>query len=109
MQEIIDGIVNDQALGALVVTACLLTAADLASGIFAAIREDTFDPTWVARFIRTHVMGRVVPITLVAFIGHFEPALFAIAGLAAGAYAIETLASIRHNLMVPPDEGDKFP
>jgi hypothetical protein len=55
----------------------------------------------VADFIQTHVVGRVLPISILAVLGHFEPPLALLAATAAGAYAVETLGSIRESLMLP--------
>lgn len=100
--DIINGLVADQALTALVVTVVLLTAADLLTGIAAAVARKTFALAQVADFIATHVVGRVLPIVGVGVLGHFETSLFALAAAAAAAYALETLGSIRANLLLPP-------
>lgn len=101
IQSIINGLLNDQALTAIIATAVLLTVADFVTGVSAAIAAKTFQSVWVADFISTHVVGRVFPITTVAVLGHFEPSLFILAGLASAAYVAETLGSIREALALP--------
>ncbi len=102
------GLLADQALTGLIVGLVILTTADFITGISAAFRTGTFDPQSVTDFLGYHVVGRVLPIAAIAVLGHFEPSLWALAGLAAGAYTVETLASIRDNLMLTDDLADTF-
>lgn len=108
MSDILNGLLADQALTALVVGLVGLTVADFLTGITAAFRTGTFDPASIAQFLQTHVIGRVLPIAVVAVLGHFEPALWAIAGLAAGAYTVETINSIKKNLQLTDELIDTF-
>jgi hypothetical protein len=80
---------------------------DLITGVFAAAKDGTF--TWgaIAAFLRKHILGRVAPLTALlagAYVSG-DPLLlgFAITGLLA--YAAETIASVKGNL-VPPKAGD---
>jgi hypothetical protein len=100
MTALLNGLLADQALTALVMGLVVLTLADWITGVSAAVRSGTFEAGLIAAFVQTHVLGRVVPIAAVAVLGHFEPALWALAGLSAGAYTVETIASIRGNLML---------
>ena len=84
--------------------------ADFVTGVFAAIRDGTFQWGAIAAFLRKHAAGRVGPLASLLFIGYYagEVAgqLFlasAIAGLTA--YGVETASSIFGNL-VPPKEID---
>lgn len=102
IQAFLQGIAADQGVTAIISTAVVLTTADLVTGVGAAARQGTFQASQVAKFIQSHVIGRVLPIASVAFLGHFEPALMVLAGLAATAYTAETLGSIRDSLSLPP-------
>jgi len=106
--NVLDGLLADQALAGLIMGLVTLTIADFLTGISAAWRSETFDPACIATFLSTHVVGRVLPIAAIAVLGHFEPALWALAGLAAGAYAVETLASVRDNLNLTDNLADTF-
>ena len=104
----LDGLLADQALAGLIMGVVFLTTADFITGVAAAWRSETFDPQCIATFLGSHVIGRVLPIVAIATLGHFEPTLWALAGLSAGAYAVETLASVRGNLMLTDDLADTF-
>lgn len=91
--------------------AVLVAFADFATGSFAALRDGTFALDAVAAFLRKHILGRVAPLGTLLVLGYFGGAdaggyfnAFAIAGLVA--YAAETAASIKGNLL-PPSESDK--
>ncbi len=74
----------------------ILAAADWLLSVAAAFRDGTFSLDGVAIFLRTHIMGRVVPITILLGLGYFgnAPALSALGAAAAAAYTAETLKSI---------------
>lgn len=82
---------------------------DFITGVYAAVQDDTFTFDAVAAFLRKHILGRVAPLGTLLVVGYFGGDSgqiflpFAIAGLIA--YAAETLASIKGNLL-PPKEGD---
>lgn len=103
---IIDELLADQALTALITGLCLVTAADLIVGVGAAIGRHEFSPQMVGDFIFTHILARVVPISAVAVLGHWYVPLWALAAAAGAAYLIETLASIRDTWQLPA--GDEF-
>lgn len=109
MREVLTEFVNSAA-GIALLGALAAMFADVATGIFAAVRDGTF--TWgaVGAFLRKHAAGRVAPLASLLFIGYFAGdaagSLFlasAIAGLTA--YAAETASSIIGNLL-PPKEID---
>lgn len=101
---IIDGLLNDQALTALVAIVAITTLADLIVSTSFAIAAGTFKVEYLLDFLKSHVAGRIFPIVTLAILGHFEPALFAIAAPAAAAYVVETLASLKESV-----DGINFP
>jgi hypothetical protein len=98
----------------LALKAALIAAfADFATGSFAALRDGTFQLDAVAAFLRKHILGRVAPLGTLLVLGYFGGSdagtffnAFAIAGLVA--YAAETVASIKDNL-VPPSPSKAAP
>jgi hypothetical protein len=80
---------------------------DLVTGVFAAVKDGTFSWDAIAAFLRKHILGRVAPLTALlggAYVSGDQLLLvFAIAGLTA--YAAETIASVKGNL-VPPKASD---
>lgn len=80
---------------------------DFGTGVFAALKDGTFSLDALAAFLRKHILGRVGPLGLLLAGSYIsgDPLLqvFAIAGLTA--YAAETLASVKGNLL-PPKESD---
>jgi hypothetical protein len=69
---------------------------DFAFGVFAAVRDGTFAVDALAAFVRKHLLGRVLPLSLLSLTGYYtgDPAMIAAAGVALTAYAAETLGSI---------------
>lgn len=69
---------------------------DFAVGAFFAARNGTFAFDAVAAFLRKHVLGRVLPLSLLLITGYLTGDVtlngFAAAGLVA--YATETMASV---------------
>lgn len=104
----LSGFLNSEA-GLALKGALIAAFADLATGVFAALKDGTFSLDAIAAFLRKHVLGRVCPLGVMLALGYyggpsgqvFLP--FAIAGLAA--YAAETAASIKGNFL-PPKESD---
>ena len=82
---------------------------DFAFGVFAAVRDGTFALDAVAAFLRKHLVGRVLPASVLAIAAHStgDPAMLAAAAAALTAYAAETLASIYSSLTVKT--GDPIP
>ena len=80
---------------------------DFATGMFAAAKDGTFALDTIGAFIRKHLLGRVGPIAVLLAAAHFtgDVALAAPALLAAGAYTIETMSSVKGNFM-PPKKSD---
>lgn len=80
---------------------------DFITGTFAALKDGTISWDVVAAFLRKHILGRVAPLAALLLGGYISgDALllsFATAGLAA--YAVETLASVKGNI-IPPKESD---
>lgn len=83
-----------------------LTIADVATGIFAAIRDGTFAMSVVAAFLRKHVLGRAAPVLLLLFLGFYAhvEALTGLGLVSAAAYTLELMASIRGNISPPSDD-----
>ena len=76
---------------------------DFAFGVFAAVRDGTFAVDALAAFLRKHLVGRVLPLTVLAVVS-WQTAdgvmtAFAAAGLTA--YAAETMGSIYGSLRPP--------
>lgn len=99
--------------GTAIVALFLLAALDFLLGVLAAIRDDVFEFGALAAWVRKHIAGRVLPITAVLVIGHLAGGLsiettsdilspgtvLTTLGLGmAGAYVLETIASIRASL-----------
>lgn len=80
---------------------------DFLTGSFAAIKDGTFAWDVLAAFLRKHILGRVAPLAGLLIGGYVTGdavlSTFAAAGLTA--YAAETIASIKGNLL-PPKQGD---
>lgn len=89
--------------------ALIAAFADFATGSFAALKDGTFSPDALAAFLRKHILGRVAPLGTLLALGYFGGPSgavllpFAIAGLVA--YAVETIASVKGNL-IPPKDSD---
>lgn len=69
---------------------------DFVLGVSAAIRDKIFTLDEIAAFLRTQIMGRVVPITAMLFIGYFgsQPLITALGLASAAAYVAETIGSL---------------
>lgn len=69
---------------------------DFAFGAFSALRDGTFALDAVAAFLRKHLVGRVLPVSVLAFAGYTtgDPLMTGAAVASLAAYAAETLASI---------------
>lgn len=93
--ETLDAFLSDPA--GLAVKAALIAAfLDFGFGVFAAVRDGTFDATALASFVRKHLMGRVFPVSLLAVMAYItKDATMAAAAIAAlAAYTAETLKSV---------------
>ena len=44
---------------------------DFAFGVFAALRDGTFAIDAIAAFLRKHLIGRVLPVSLLAVVGYY--------------------------------------
>jgi hypothetical protein len=92
-----------ESTGGLAVKAALVAAfLDFAFGVFAAVRDGSFALDAVAAFLRKHLMGRVLPVSLLAAVGWFtgDQIMIAAASAALTAYAAETIGSIYGSLTV---------
>jgi hypothetical protein len=92
-----------ESTGGIAVKAALVAAfLDFAFGVFAAVRDGTFAVDSVAAFLRKHLMGRVLPVSLLAWVGYISGDQIMIAAAAASltAYAAETIGSIYGSLTV---------
>jgi len=81
----------------LAVKAALVAAfLDFAFGVFAALRDETFQLQLVGAFIRKHLLGRVFPVSVLAVMAYIthDAAMTTAAAGALTVYAGETLASI---------------
>jgi hypothetical protein len=69
---------------------------DFAFGVLAAARDGTFALDAIAAFLRKHILGRVLPVSVLAGVGYVtgDQVMIAAAAAALTAYAAETLASI---------------
>jgi hypothetical protein len=76
---------------------------DFAFGVFAAFRDGTFAVDAVAAFLRKHLLGRVLPISLLVGAGYLSGDMaMQLAGAAAlTAYTTETLGSIYGSIRPP--------
>jgi hypothetical protein len=78
---------------------------DFITGSFAAIRDGTFAWDVLAAFLRKHILGRVAPLAALLLGGYLTGdgllLTFAAGGLTA--YAAETIASIKANLLPPAE------
>jgi hypothetical protein len=93
----------DSTAGLAIKFALVASFLDLAFGVFAALKDGTFALDAIAAFVRKHILGRVLPISLLAVAGYATgDALMIGAGAAAlTAYAAETLASIYGSIKPP--------
>lgn len=69
---------------------------DFAFGVFAAVRDGTFALDALAAFLRKHLVGRVLPVSLLAVVGYItgDQVMILAAAAALTAYSVETLGSI---------------
>lgn len=100
MTEFFQGLTNDPVVTGLVTSLVVLTLADLVVAIGGAIKASTFSTDFIAMFIQTHIVGRVIPIIVIVVLGHWESALAVLAAAAASAYALETIGSIRDTVII---------
>lgn len=75
---------------------------DFAFGSFAALRDGVFALDSLAAFVRKHLLGRVLPVGLLAVMGYLtaDLAMNMAAAAALTAYAVETMASIYASISV---------
>lgn len=86
------------AVGGVILTLAGLMLADFVTALAAAARAKDVEPLILGEFLRTHVMGRWVPIVALIILSTISQPLVAIAGLGVAAYTVETAASIKANL-----------
>lgn len=93
------------AVKAVVVAAFL----DFAFGVFAAFRDGTFAIDALAAFVRKHLLGRVLPVSLLAITGYAtgDQLMIGAGAAALTAYAAETLGSIYGSIRPPAASEDK--
>jgi len=98
----LNAFLNDPA-GLAVKGALIAAFLDFAFGVFAAFRDGTFALDSLAAFVRKHLLGRVLPVSLLAIVAYVtgDAAMAAAAIGALGAYTIETLASIYGSIKPP--------
>lgn len=76
---------------------------DFAFGVFAAFKDGTFAIDALAAFVRKHLLGRVLPCSILAVAGYYSGDALMISAAAAAltAYAGETLGSIYGSIRPP--------
>lgn len=79
---------------------------DFAFGVFAAVRDGTFALDALAAFLRKHLVGRVLPVSLLAVTGYVtdDQVMILAAAAALTAYSVETLGSIYDSIR--PTQGE---
>lgn len=97
LNAIVDTLTSPAVGGAIVALAGLMVG-DFLTAISAAFKNDEISPLIIAEFLRSHVLGRLMPIVGLIVLSTFTPALVPVVGLAVGAYTVETIASIKANL-----------
>jgi hypothetical protein len=82
---------------------------DFAFGVFAAGRDGSFSLDALAAFVKKHLLGRVLPIGTLLFVGYLsnDTAMSAAGGVAAAAYTLETLGSIYGSIKPPAESAAK--
>lgn len=86
-----------------------------ALGVVAALRDHTFDLKYIDSFIRTTLMGRVVPVALVLLTGYIvhddliTAAGIAAAGIVAAGMIKSALDSIKQLTLTPTDSATVNP
>ena len=86
------------------IAAMIVAIVDTATGILGAIGGHTFNSQFLADFLSTHVLSRVIPITGAALLsvelGNSPGgvALFGVSLFGLGAYILQTLPSVGSNL-----------
>jgi hypothetical protein len=93
--------------------ALLLAFVDFGVGVFASVKDDTFALDAIGAFLRKHLAGRVLPISLLALAAYIgmDTFLLVAAGLALIAYGIETIGSVMSSYehIERPDETKRIP
>ena len=90
------------------VASVIVAVVDTATGILGAIGGHTFKWSFVADFLTTHVLSRVIPISGAALLSvelggtPGGQALFGVALFGLGAYIIQTIPSVGQNLALGP-------
>lgn len=76
---------------------------DFAFGVFAAVKDGTFAIDAVAAFVRKHLLGRVLPVSILALVGYIsqDSLMIGAAAAALAAYTAETLGSIYGSIRPP--------
>lgn len=93
-----------------IVTLFAIAFLDFVCAVGAAIRDHTFEPAYVGEWIGSHILSRVIPLSVAAAIGmgiaridlQPIPAIWALFLIAAAAYVVETLASIAGSFGIRP-------
>lgn len=108
--DVIVSFLKDPMVGGVILTLVGLMLADLLTAIGAAFRRkgtgllgSEFEPLVVAEFLRSHVLGRLLPIIFLVFLAKFSEPLVAVVALAVAAYTVETIASVKANLELASD------
>ena len=90
--------------GQVLVASMIVAAVDTATGILGAIGGHTFRWSFVADFLTTHVLSRIIPITGAALLSvelggtPGGDAVFGVALFGLGAYIVQTIPSVGSNL-----------
>jgi hypothetical protein len=82
-----------------------ITALDFVCGVGLAISAGIFNINYIAVFLNSHILQRVIPVTALAGVGlgqlivsQPQPIIWDIAVASGGAYLLETIASIKTNM-----------
>jgi len=96
--------------GGIAVKAALIAAfLDFAFGVFFAVRDGSFALDALAAWLRKHLVGRVFPISLLAFAGYYsgDGMMIGAAGAALAAYVAETTGSIYSSISTTAGANEK--
>lgn len=89
--------------GGIAVKAALVAAfLDFAFGVLGAVRDGSFALDSLAAWLRKHLIGRVLPVSLLAAAGWYtgDAAMITAAGIALATYYGETVGSIYGSITV---------
>lgn len=97
---------NNLTLVQIVIALFAIASLDWVAGVGVAVKNGTFNVDYVANFLSSHILARVIPLSFAAAVGKgipqvgLEPilAIWAIFLLGAATYVAETVSSIAKNI-----------